>query len=125
MNEIKTILWEKEAAENNIKAADEYLHLKFSKADADLAAEKFKKHKDRIENFKAKDLLRASGLKLLPTSDEEVAEKLKKIKANEPLKPVLLVRDKHDLYIADGYHRVCAVYHIDDAAEVACVLVHV
>jgi hypothetical protein len=125
MSEPKTILWEKEAAEKNIKAADEYLHLRFSKSDADLAAEKFNKHKDRIENFKAKDILRASGLDLLPTTDEEVAEKLKKIKAGEPINPVLLVRDKHKLYIADGYHRVCAAYHIDEASDVACILVHV
>jgi len=125
MSETKTILWEKEATEKDIKAADEYLHLRFSKSDADLAAEKFKKHKDRLENFKAKDILRASGLELLPTTDEEVAEKLKRIKAGERLNPVLLVRDKHKLYVADGYHRVCASYHIEEASDVACILVHV
>ncbi|HZV12056.1 MAG TPA: hypothetical protein VFA55_02490 [Candidatus Kapabacteria bacterium] len=125
MSEPKNILWEKEAAERNIRAADEYLHLTFSKADADMAADKFRKHKDSIEYFKAKDILRASELKLLPATDEEVAEKLKKVKAGEPINPALLVRDKHKLYIADGYHRVCAAYHIDEASDVACILVHV
>ena len=40
----------------------------------------------------AKDLLRASGLALLPVDNVHVASDLAKIKRGEPLSPVLLVR---------------------------------
>jgi len=125
MDATPTILWHNKLSEKNIKAADEYLHLTFSKEDADWAAHKFEEHKDRIEYFKAKDILRSSGLPLLPQTDEEVSEKLEKIKTGERLNPALLVRDHHKLYVADGYHRICASYHVDEASDVACVLVHI
>ncbi len=125
MEEKQKVLWRKEAAEKNIHNAEEFLRLTFSKSDADEAAKKFKEHKDRIEFFKAKDILRSSGHELLPDTDPEVKEKLERIKNKIELNPILLVRDKHTLYIADGYHRVCASYHIDEAADVASILIHV
>ena len=119
------IVWRKDAAEKNIHNAEEYMRLTFSKSDVEEAVKKFNEHKDHIEFFKAKDILRSSELELLPASDEEVKEKLERMKKGEEIHPVLLVRDKHKLYIADGYHRVCAAYHLDEAEDVACVLVHV
>jgi hypothetical protein len=69
--------------------------------------------------FAAKDLLRASQLPLLDADDPEVAKDLKKVKAGSKLSPVLLVVGE-PLWVADGYHRVCASYHIDEKAEVPC-----
>lgn len=73
---------------------------------------------------KAKDLLRASGLALLPITDPEVAKDFKKVKKGRRLSPVLLVRGglDHDrlLTIADGYHRICISYHLDEDADVSC-----
>ena len=68
------------------------------------------------------DLLRASGLALLPADDHELEKDLAKVRANEKLSPVLLVRGE-PLWIADGYHRICASYHIDEDALVACRIV--
>jgi hypothetical protein len=65
----------------------------------------------------AKDILRASGLPLLPADDKEVATDLGKVASGEKLSPVLLVRGS-PLWVADGYHRVCASYHIDENAEI-------
>lgn len=71
---------------------------------------------------KAKDILRASELHILPADDPHVARDLKKIEKGEPLSPVLLIRaDK--LVIADGYHRVCAAYHHDTDALVPAKLI--
>lgn len=71
---------------------------------------------------KAKDLLRAAGLDLLPSDDPEVKKDLKKVARGELLSPVLLVRGP-PLVIADGYHRICASYHLDENADISCRLV--
>ena len=71
---------------------------------------------------KAKDLLRASRLALLPPDNPHVARDLKKIKKGKPLSPILVVRGDLNpdvaLQIADGYHRVCASYHTDENTDI-------
>jgi hypothetical protein len=80
-----------------------------------------------IERHQAKDLLRASGLALLPVDNAHVASDLAKIKRGDALSPVLLMRGDFrrglPLTVADGYHRVCASYHVDENAEIPCHLV--
>jgi hypothetical protein len=63
--------------------------------------------------FAAKDIIRASGLRLLDDSNYHVAHNLSKIAHEQPLSPILLVRGQ-PLIVADGYHRVCSVYAIDE-----------
>ena len=80
-----------------------------------------------IVHHQAKDLLRASGLTLLPTDNVHVASDLAKVARGERLSPVLLMRGDFrrgvPLTIADGYHRVCASYHLDENADIPCHLV--
>jgi hypothetical protein len=54
----------------------------------------------------------------LGISNTHVEKDRKKIEAGKPLSPILLVRDKRNrkVIIADGYHRLCAVYSYDDDA---------
>ncbi len=70
----------------------------------------------------AKDLMRASGLGVLPADDVEVARDLKKVKKGKGISPVLLVRGRLGngigLTVADGFHRICATYHVDEDAQV-------
>lgn len=72
----------------------------------------------------AKDLLRASDLPLLAADEWSVKEDLKKISKGKPLEPVLLVTGDMSkgipLVVADGYHRICAIYHYDEDAPVMC-----
>ena len=44
---------------------------------------------------------------------------------NEKISPLLLVRDKTGgrVIIADGYHRLCAVYTFDEDAMIPCKIV--
>lgn len=74
---------------------------------------------------KAKDIIRASGLPVLPVTDAHVAKALAEVKAGEELSPILLVRSPGwgVLLIADGYHRSCASYHIEDDTPIPCKLV--
>jgi hypothetical protein len=80
-----------------------------------------------LEHHLAKDLLRASGLALLPVDNVHVASDLAKVQRGDPLSPVLLMRGDFRrgvaLTIADGYHRVCASYHVDENAQIPCHLV--
>lgn len=110
-------MWLPDVEEHDFLAAQEYLSLSGSARGAveTVAALRCKP----IRFFKAKDILRASGLELLPKRNAHVAKDVHKIKHKRPLSPILLVRGE-PLVIADGYHRVCAVYHFDEDAEIAC-----
>ena len=73
---------------------------------------------------KAKDLLRASRLPILPPTNVHVKGDLKKVRRGQRLSPVLLVRGslrrQADLTVADGYHRICASYELDENADIPC-----
>ncbi|MEV8148773.1 hypothetical protein AB0323_11710 [Arthrobacter sp. NPDC080031] len=75
-----------------------------------------------IQHRKAKDILRAARLALLPEDNAHVASDLKKIKEGKKLSPILMVRG--DLatgmaaQVADGYHRVCASYYTDENTDI-------
>ncbi len=75
--------------------------------------------------FKAKDIFRASALSLLGVSNSHVERDRAKIAKGTPLSPLLLVRDPAHgkVIIADGYHRLCAVYSVDEDASVPCKIV--
>jgi hypothetical protein len=80
-----------------------------------------------ITERSAKDLLRASGLPLLPPNEASVKEDLKKIAKGKPMSPVLLVcgdmAKGRPPVVADGYHRICAVCHYDEFSPVATKMV--
>jgi fermentation-respiration switch protein FrsA (DUF1100 family) len=77
--------------------------------------------------YKAKDLLRAGRLGLLPPDNVHVRKDLDKVAQGKRLSPVLIVRGRADkgvpLTVADGYHRICASHHLDEDADVPCRLV--
>jgi hypothetical protein len=75
--------------------------------------------------FKAKDIFRASKLSLLGVSNSHIEKDSGKIRAGEKLSPILLVRNTANgwVIIADGYHRLCAVYAIDEDALIPCKIV--
>ena len=79
----------------------------------------------QITHFKAKDIFRASALSLLGVSNSHVEKDRQKIKAGRPLSPLLLVRDVGHgrVIVADGYHRLCAVYSYDEDALIPCQIV--
>jgi hypothetical protein len=117
--------WKLEPDEHDFPAAQEYLSLLFPDAVAEALVEELREV--GAVRRKAKDLMRASRLPLLPSSDPEVAKDLKKVGGGELLSPVLLVRGRANeglaLLVADGYHRVCASYHLDEDADIPCRLI--
>ena len=119
MQEIK---WKPAATEKDIAAAKEYLTLVFKPQDVDAAIGKLSKRRKNIEQFKAKDILRAAEMQLLPETNEDVRDEFRKIVKRTPFVPIILVRKGHRLFIADGYHRTCAAYYLNKDSEVHCVL---
>jgi hypothetical protein len=80
-----------------------------------------------VVHRKAKDILRAARLPLLPQDNPHVAADLSKIKKKQSLSPILLVRGDFTvgvpLQIADGYHRVCASFYTDENTDIPVILV--
>jgi hypothetical protein len=78
-----------------------------------------------VQKFKAKDIFRASGLPLLGVENSHVKKDQKKILDGERVSPLLLVRrpELGKVFIADGYHRMCAVYSMDEDALIPCKIV--
>ncbi len=113
--------WKDEPEDQDIPAATSYLSLLVGPGDARRLGAALGRKK-KLARFAAKDILRASGLPLLTRDDPEVATDLEKVKAGTKLSPVLLVAGT-PLWIADGYHRVCASYHLDEKSPVPCRIV--
>lgn len=117
--------WKDDPDAHDFPAASDYLRLVLDKKST-AAAVKALQSAPTLRS-KAKDLLRASRLPLLERDDPHVRADLDKVSRGEKLSPVLLVRGSatHDvpLTIADGYHRVCASYHLDENEDVRCRLV--
>lgn len=115
-------LWKARAEDNDFPAAEDYLSLVMSPAEAAHVVASLREAD--IVRRRAKDLLRAARLPALPTDNPHVKKHLAKIKEGGRLSPVLLVRgDAHrglPLLIADGYHRISASWHVDEDAEIPC-----
>lgn len=113
-------IWKDQPDKHDYPAASNYLSLIADAALVDHLVKKLKKAP--LVTYKAKDLLRASRLDLLPLNDVHVKEDLTKIIQGVKLSPVLLVRGGIELglplTIADGYHRVCASYHVADDTDI-------
>jgi len=113
--------WKDEPEKQDFPAARSYLSLLVDPSEAKKTAKALADDPDTAR-YKAKDILRAARLPLLPLDDPEVAKDLAKVKAGTKLSPVLLVRGE-PLWVADGYHRTCASYHLDEDAEIPCRIV--
>ncbi|MDN3655752.1 hypothetical protein QWZ08_08965 [Ferruginibacter paludis] len=114
-------IWLANPEAHDFPAAIDYLELLMPLKEATALVEELKKVKTK--NKKAKDILRASELPLLPKENIHVTANLEKFKNGKKLSPLLLVRSGGKLIIADGYHRICASYYLSEDLEVPCRIV--
>lgn len=114
--------WKDEPDEHDYPAAEDFLSLLMSLPAAKQAVRRLRTAP--LVRRKAKDLLRASRLPVLAPDSVHVARDLAKVKSGERLSPVLLIRGRLSnevpLTVADGYHRICASYHLDEDADIPC-----
>ena len=121
-NNIK-ITWFKEPQPHDYPAAKSYLRLIYQEEKAAKLVKKLEQAP--MTEFKARDIFRASGLPLLGLSNSHLKADRERIRQGKKLSPLLLVRDKAHgkVVIADGYHRMCAVYSFDEDAMIQCKIV--
>lgn len=115
--------WLPNPEEKDYLSAESYLWLVYDKKTVQKFVNKLRKAS--MTKFAAKDIFRASGLSLLGLSNYHVKKERKKISDGEQLSPILLVRDERNskVIIADGYHRMCAVYSFDEDVLIPCKIV--
>jgi hypothetical protein len=119
------VTWKHDPDEHDYPAAGDYLALVASAARVEWMVAALQQ--SPVVMKKAKDLLRAARLPLLADDNAHVAADLVKIHKGQPLSPVLVIQG--DLtqgvpaQIADGYHRICASYHVDENTEIPCRIV--
>jgi hypothetical protein len=123
MTQRMKITWLDKPEAHDYPAAGSYLSLIYDPRTTKALVTKLKRAP--IVEYKSKDIFRASALPLLPLSNVHVKQDEKKIMARRALSPLLLVRDPANgrVVIADGYHRLCAVYAFDEDVVVPCKIV--
>lgn len=117
------ITWLSDVEEHDYPAAESYLRIIYSEGRvAEMIA---RLRRAAIVEFKAKDIFRASQLSLLGVSNSHVAKDKEKIFKGKSLSPLLLLRDEQNakVIIADGYHRLCALYEFNEDALIHCKIV--
>ncbi len=114
------IKWLDDVDDHDFEAGQTYLVLLYPPGRARSLKQALKR--TRVVRFAAKDLLRASELKLASPKDPDVAKQHKKIAKGQALSPLLLIRESGHarLIVADGYHRLCAVHQLDPDELVPC-----
>lgn len=115
-----SVKWLSMPAKHDYPAARSYLSLNLGKKTVDRIVKKLAETK--CVSFKAKDILRASGMPLLPRTNPDVKKELARVAAGEALSPCLIIRGRLDkgqlAQIADGYHRICASNHVNEDADI-------
>jgi hypothetical protein len=119
------VQWKQSPDDQDYPAAASYLALLCDQKTVTATVAAFRQ--GTADHFKAKDILRASGLPALPLTNPHVASDLDKVRRGVPLSPVLLVRgqatQRRPALIADGYHRICASYETDEDTDVPVIIV--
>ena len=121
----QTVKWQPRPEKHDFQAAEDYLSLIMPAKRATEYRKRLAAARNDITHRKARDILRASQLALLGEDNKHVAADLRKAASGAALSPILLLRGdgENPLIVADGYHRVCASYWIDENTDIPCVLV--
>jgi len=122
-SKVTEIEWLPDVEEHDYPAAESYLRILYNEDRVTGMIARFKSA--AIVQFKAKDIFRASQLSLLGVSNSHVEKDRKKIQNGKSLSPLLLLRDEPNgkVVIADGYHRLCAIYEFDEDALIRCKII--
>ncbi len=117
---ILQVHWKSAPEDHDYPAAADYLELLGDKALVDAIVAELRAAPVIVK--KVKDILRASQLNALTPDNPHVRRDLLKVTEGKKLSPILLVRGdcrrNVPMLIADGYHRVCALYWADENIEV-------
>ena len=118
-----TVKWLEQPDTKDYGAAETFLGLLFAAKQARRWAKELKRA--TMSSYAAKDLLRASGTPMSEVQAFDWSKQHEAIAKGEALSPILVVREGHGgrLIIADGFHRLCAVFATDQEIAVPCKIV--
>ena len=108
--------WLDDVADHDFDAALAYLSLKLDEKKAGAAVGRLRKAE--VTRRRANDILRACSLVALPLDDPGVRRDLLNAVSGKRLSPALVVSTGDGGDIADGYHRVSLMYHLDPFGDV-------
>lgn len=113
-----SVRWLLQPKAHNYPAAASYLSLIYRQDIVDRIIEELRA--SPITVFRAKDIVRACGHSMLGINNKHVSANIEKIRRGVELSPVLLVRvtPQHKVLIADGFHRISALYLYDEDVDV-------
>jgi hypothetical protein len=112
----KPIKWLKKPQKKNYPAARRFLELTLGGKEARSLAVRLRRAK--VREIAARDLLRASRTPMSEVRAFDWTSQNKDIKKGKRLSPILVVcgTGRRALLVADGFHRLCAVFaHNQDA----------
>jgi hypothetical protein len=120
MDQKVKINWLPEPASDTYDSAQTFLELMFKPKKARRWVKRLKKA--GVSEYAAKDILRASAIPIATVRAYDWKRQQDQINKGDPLSPILLIR-QHDggpLIIADGFHRMCALFSTDQEVSVPC-----
>ncbi|GAC1427350.1 MAG: hypothetical protein NVSMB6_27540 [Burkholderiaceae bacterium] len=123
MKKPKAVQWLDAPTDKDYAASETYLQLLYGPKKARRWAKALKGAD--VQKFSAKDILRASATPISEVQAFDWVKQEKEIQDGTALAPILLVRQENGghLIIADGFHRLCAVFCRDQEASIPCKLV--
>ena len=119
----KIVKWLPEPADKDYDAAQSFLQLLYNSKKARRWAKELKAKE--ITEYTAKDIPRASGTPMSEVQAFDWSKQQKEINEGKPLSPILIVKQDNGghLIIADGFHRLCALFTNDQEVKVPCKIV--
>ncbi|MFP5390712.1 MAG: hypothetical protein ACLGI6_04075 [Gammaproteobacteria bacterium] len=123
MGEHRQVKWLPEPADDNYGSAEAYLSLQYKPKQARKWAGRLREAP--MTQYAAKDILRASSISIMAVQAFDWSRQQHQIAEGTPLSPILLVRQGkgRPLIIADGFHRLCALFAEDEQLQVPCKIV--
>jgi hypothetical protein len=123
MSDEHRLPWLPEPVEQDYVSAERYLSLMFKPKKCRRWAQALRAAP--MAEYAAKDILRASRTPMAEVAAFDWQKQRDQIRNGEPLAPILLVRqdDGGQLIIADGFHRMCALFMEDELLKVPCKIV--
>ena len=123
MDQKVEINWLPEPADDTYQAAKTFLQLMYRPKKARRWVKRLKEAE--ISKYAAKDILRASCTPMATIKAFNWEKQQEQIAKGDALSPILLIRqnDGGPLIIADGFHRMCALFSTDQEVSVPCKIV--
>ena len=122
MTKAAEIAWDEQPEDDDYLHAFAYLSLIYPPKEAVALVDRLREAP--MVSVKAKNVVRASGIEPLDSNNIHCHEDLRKIRLNQPLVPVLLLRDPvHGrVIICEGFHRVSSAYRWSEDSTIRCKL---